>query len=208
MAPLKIHVVADDPLARAAIVMSLVESPDCTITGQSDSERLAAEYPDDLSRLPADVILWDLGWEATDPNPDWLDPRMPVVALLADERHAAEVWNGGVRVLLQRNSEAETLLEGARAARRGLIVLDPSLAGPLLPPANPADGVSVEELTPREWQVLQLLAEGLTNKGIALRLDISDHTVKFHVNGILSKLGAQSRTEAVVRATRLGLVSL
>jgi DNA-binding NarL/FixJ family response regulator len=57
-------------------------------------------------------------------------------------------------------------------------------------------------------EVLQLLAEGLPNKAIARRLDISDHTVKFHVNAILSKLGAQSRTDAVVRATRLGLILL
>jgi len=56
--------------------------------------------------------------------------------------------------------------------------------------------------------VLQLLAEGLPNKAIALRLDISDHTIEFHVNAILGKLGAQSRTEAVVRATRLGLIIL
>jgi DNA-binding NarL/FixJ family response regulator len=66
----------------------------------------------------------------------------------------------------------------------------------------------VEELTPRETEVLQLLADGLTNKAIAQRLGISDHTVKFHVNAVLGKLGAQSRTEAVVRATRLGLLHL
>jgi DNA-binding NarL/FixJ family response regulator len=65
-----------------------------------------------------------------------------------------------------------------------------------------------EELTPREREVLQLLAEGLANKAIAQQLTISEHTVKFHVNAIMSKLGAQSRTAAVVRATRLGLVVL
>jgi DNA-binding NarL/FixJ family response regulator len=56
--------------------------------------------------------------------------------------------------------------------------------------------------------VLGLLAEGLSNKAMAQRLDVSEHTVKFHLNAIMSKLGAQSRTEAVVLATRLGLVSL
>ena len=65
-----------------------------------------------------------------------------------------------------------------------------------------------QELTPRELEVLQLLAEGLANKAIALQLDISEHTVKFHVNAILAKLGVQSRTQAVVRATRLGLIIL
>jgi len=66
----------------------------------------------------------------------------------------------------------------------------------------------LEELTAREMEVLQLLAEGLPNKSIAQRLDISEHTVKFHVNAILRKLEAQSRTEAVVQATRLGLILL
>ena len=74
------------------------------------------------------------------------------------------------------------------------------------PARDPAD--LVEELTPRETEVLQLLADGLTNKAIAQRLGISDHTVKFHVNAVLGKLGAQSRTEAVVRASRLGLLQL
>jgi DNA-binding NarL/FixJ family response regulator len=64
------------------------------------------------------------------------------------------------------------------------------------------------ELSPRETEVLSLIAEGLANKAVAGRLDISEHTVKFHVNAILGKLGAQSRTEAVTRATRMGLISL
>ena len=70
-------------------------------------------------------------------------------------------------------------------------------------PAPPA-----ETLTARELEVLQCIAEGQANKAIAARLHISEHTVKFHVNAILGKLAAQSRTEAVVRATRLGLVLL
>ncbi len=93
---------------------------------------------------------------------------------------------------------------------RSLVVLDGSFAGDLLLSAQPeASGDRpVEDLTPRELEVLQLLAEGLANKAIAQRLGVSDHTIKFHVNAILGKLGAQSRTEAVVRATRLGLIVL
>ena len=66
----------------------------------------------------------------------------------------------------------------------------------------------MEDLTPREREVLRLLAEGLPNKAIARQLGISEHTVKFHVNAILGKLAVASRTEAVVRATRLGLIPL
>jgi DNA-binding NarL/FixJ family response regulator len=86
--------------------------------------------------------------------------------------------------------------------------MDPDLAFPFLPAPLEDDDELTEELTPRETEVLQLLAEGLTNKAIADRLGISRHTVKFHVNAILTKLNAQSRTEAVVRATRSGLLAL
>ena len=70
------------------------------------------------------------------------------------------------------------------------------------------DRVKEEPLTPREIQVLELLAEGLPNKAIAARLDISDQTVKFHVSSICGKLGAANRTDAVRRALRRGLITL
>ena len=89
-----------------------------------------------------------------------------------------------------------------------MVVLDPNLAAAVLPEIGRMPGRPMEELTPRELEVLRLLAEGLPNKTIAHRLDISEHTVKFHVNSILSKLGAHSRTEAVINATRLGLILL
>jgi DNA-binding NarL/FixJ family response regulator len=76
------------------------------------------------------------------------------------------------------------------------------------PPARDEDGVEPEALTPRELEVLNLLAEGLPNKAIAGRLDISDQTVKFHVAAIYGKLGAANRTDAVRRAVRRGLVVL
>ncbi len=74
-------------------------------------------------------------------------------------------------------------------------------------PGEPAGGL-IEDLTPREREVLGLLAEGLSNRAIAGRLGISEHTAKFHVHIILGKLGTQSRTEAVVQAARLGLITL
>ena len=77
----------------------------------------------------------------------------------------------------------------------------------LLRPRAGPDALA-EALTPRELEVLQLLAEGLSNKLIAARLGISEHTAKFHVNAILGKLGAQTRAEAVAQAARLGLLLL
>ena len=79
---------------------------------------------------------------------------------------------------------------------------------PALSGEGPDDLTLKEDLTPREMDVLKRLAEGLSNRAIAQELNISEHTVKFHVTSIMGKLEAQSRTDAVVRATRLGLIFL
>ncbi len=104
-----------------------------------------------------------------------------------------------------RHADGETLAAAATTVARGLSVFDPILAQSLFPAPVPAPQ---EALTTREVEVLQLLAQGLPNKAIATKLEISEHTVKFHVNAIMTKLGVQSRTEAVIRAVRLGLVIL
>ncbi|HKZ50710.1 MAG TPA: response regulator transcription factor, partial [Dehalococcoidia bacterium] len=125
-----------------------------------------------------------------------------------DNAQAAEAWASGAQGLLLRDVDAAILLTALRAVSQGLVVLASELAA-AVPPARARGAMPLaEELTPRELEVLQLLAEGLPNKSIAQRLGISEHTVKFHVNAILGKLGAQSRTEAVILATRLGLVLL
>jgi DNA-binding NarL/FixJ family response regulator len=88
------------------------------------------------------------------------------------------------------------------------VVLDESLLSALLPASQLAAQQVMYQITPRELDVLRLLAEGLPNKIIADRLQISEHTVKFHVNALMEKLQAQSRTEAVVRAIRWGVLPL
>ena len=92
------------------------------------------------------------------------------------------------------------------AARASDIGSDAILMAPDV--TAPADEAFDEPLTPREVQVLELLAEGLANKAIAVRLQISDQTVKFHVSSISGKLGARNRTDAVRRAVRRGLITL
>ena len=209
---LRVLVVADDPLARAGLAVLLSEQSSCTVVGQSSSqEDLAAQ----AAVYRPEVVLWDLGWErpldleaGLEQVGELVEDGLPVVALLPDEAQAQEVQASGVRGLLLRDASAETLQAALQAIGHGLVVLDPSLVLGLSPVIEPGLDSLVEELTPRETEVLQLLADGLTNKAIAQRLGISDHTVKFHVNAILGKLGAQSRTEAVVRATRLGLLLL
>ena len=97
-----------------------------------------------------------------------------------------------------------------RAAAAGLVVLSPEFAGLLA--ANTLEEAAaeldpmLEPLTPREQDVLSMMAEGLLNKEIADRLQISEHTVKFHVSSIMGKLDASSRTEAVIRGIRSGIV--
>ena len=94
------------------------------------------------------------------------------------------------------------------ATAEGLAVFDPAMVGPALPPTRGQPGPPVEPLTPRELDVLQLLADGLVNRAIAQRLGISERSAKAHVTGIPGKLGTQSRAEAVARGIRLGLLPL
>jgi two-component system nitrate/nitrite response regulator NarL len=213
---LRILVVADDPLARSGLATLLADQPSFTVAGQvaGDADLLGA-----LDVYQPDVIVWDMGWDptlssSTDSRTaleDLIDvgkAAPPLAVLLPDERYAAEVWVLGARGLLLRDVDSDRLVATLAAIVQGLVVLDPELASSLLAAQDLSLTPLVEELTPRELEVLQLLAEGLPNKSIARRLEISEHTVKFHVNAIMGKLGAQSRTQVVVRATRLGLILL
>jgi DNA-binding NarL/FixJ family response regulator len=139
---------------------------------------------------------------------DLSEANLPLVILLPDPTYIVDARAGRPHGLLLRDASVEKLVAALNSAAQGLVTLDPVFIDALLPPAQPAPTPPVETLTPRELEVLQHLAEGLPNKAIARRLDISEHTVKFHVNAIRSKLGVQSRTEAVVRATQLGLILL
>jgi DNA-binding NarL/FixJ family response regulator len=113
------------------------------------------------------------------------------------------------RLRLQVNGSMEIAGEfpTLAAAREADLEADAILIAPDSP-GDRADDVIDEPLTPREVEVLELLAEGLPNKAIAERLRISDQTVKFHVSSISGKLGAANRTDAVRRAVRRGLITL
>jgi DNA-binding NarL/FixJ family response regulator len=206
MTDLRVLVVAVDPLARMGLTALLDGQSGCEVVGQ-------AAPGDDLPNDSFDVMVWDIGW---DPSPAVLDALraelaeagVPVLVLLPDEGRAVEVWSAGGRGLLMRDTSGERIAAALAGLLEGLVVLDPLLAEALLPITDSASVSLVEDLTPREHEVLQLMAQGLANRAIALHLGISEHTVKFHVNAILGKLGAQSRTDAVVRATRMGLIIL
>ncbi len=200
-------VLADDPLTRAGLAALLGNLPGFLVVDQGDGRRLLEAAAGEID-APADAIVWDMGWEAAERSEEEpLDNSIPVLALVADKPSAAVAWRLGCRAVLSRQADEEQLAAALVAVAGGLAVFSPSLRESLQSPATSID-VTAGDLTPRESEVLALLAEGLTNKAIAQRLTISEHTVKFHVNAILGKLDAQSRTDAVVRATRLGLIAL
>ena len=212
MADLRLFIIADDPLARAGLSAMLEDQGDWDVVGQSSAgESVGSE----IERLLPDVIVWDLGWEPEEQlailseilaDGDQGDPA--IVTLLSDEEQVGVLWSAGVRVMLSRDLSADSLFAAIKAAANNLAVLDPVLLNSFAPAAIVDEPDLAEDLTGREIEVLALVAEGLSNKAIAQRLSISEHTVKFHLNAVMGKLGVQSRTAAVVRATRLGLIAL
>jgi two-component system, NarL family, response regulator YdfI len=135
-------------------------------------------------------------------------PRPPAVIVLTaapPDAWTARARRGGVRAVLRRDASAEEVLAAVAAAKAGLLVVHPdALGGPAgaLPHGEPTT------LTSREVEILEMMAEGISNRAIAARLKISRNTVKFHVAAVLTKLAARSRTEAVTVGVRQGLIAL
>jgi len=217
MSDLRILIVAEDPLVRAGLANSLATQPGCILAGQESvhADLLAAC---DLHR--PEVLVWDMGWDPSPAAVRTLATRLatesavlPAIVMLVPDVDdpialASSLRHAGARGLLPRSASMPALVAAAVAVVEGWLVLDPSFVAARATAAELPEPSLPEALTPREVEVLQLLAEGLPNKLIAQRLGISEHTVKFHVNALMGKLGAASRTEAVVRATRRGLVLL
>ena len=154
------------------------------------------------------AVVWDLGAADRadlDAVARAVSAGATLLALVDDEDGAAHALAAGARGVLFRDAEARKIAAALQALVQGLTVLDEALAAGALRRISPPAAL-VEPLTPREQQVLQLLAQGLSNRKIAERLAISENTAKFHVNAILAKLGVESRTEALAQAARLGLV--
>jgi len=155
----------------------------------------------------ADVVLYDDG---PTPLPGQLraapTANEPWLALVASGARARAALTGGFRGALGRDATPEVLAAAIEGLRQGIVVIDQRFAVDVLP--APTTAAAPLTLTPREHQVLELLAEGLSNKEIASQLGVSPHTAKFHVTALLDKFGAETRTEAVVLAARAGLLAL
>ena len=184
--------VARDPLVRSGLAAVLSAYPGLVLTESRES----ADTP-----VAADVVVWDA------PHPPAATATSPVLALVSGASEARQALRAGARGALSRAASPEAIAPAALAVAAGHWVLDERFASELLhlgEAAPPAPTL----LSPRETEVLSLLSEGLSNRDIAERLGISRHTAKFHVNAILDKLGATTRTEAVVLAARSGMLIL
>lgn len=192
-----VAVLARDALTRAELSTLLAEEGLFVVAELGPGDDLRA-YRDDLELLVWAVDPEDVLSDGTN------DLGVPLLALVADAEEAAYALRQGAVGVLSRDTGGERLLDAIALLTQGLAVLEPRFLN-----APQFEGaLLLEPLTPREHEVLDLLAEGLSNKAIAKQLGVSDHTVKFHLNAILSKLGATSRTEAVTRAVRAGLLMI
>jgi two-component system, NarL family, response regulator YdfI len=209
----RVLVVAPSAVLRAGLEAILRDQPGIEVAG---SAPLSLALVDTVGRLEPDIVLLE-----TEPGQEPLGPTLPALpagagppalVLLTDAAgdSVSEALRLGVRAVLTRDAQPEEIVAAVEAAAAGLIVLDAPGADVLLSQmpaaARTAPQPGTETLTPREIEVLGLMAEGEGNKQIARHLGISEHTVKFHVGSILAKLGAGSRTEAVTLGLRQGLI--
>ncbi len=157
------------------------------------------------SPAQADVVLRDDLPRRSEGGP--AGPAGVPTVVLSDEPLTSRLFRWGIHAILPRDAAAEPgqIAAALHAASAGLIPVPMEASAWMIPAASESE---VESLTPREMETLEMLAEGLSNKQIAVRLHISEHTAKFHVNSILGKLGAGTRTEAVMRGLRSGLLKV
>lgn len=214
---MRVLVAATNPIVRAGLESILRTNPALLAIGSSsDTATLAAA----IATHTPDVVLMELDLPERESVTEKLVALAAVgelpIAILADTLETdrlAEILRCGVKAILPRSASAAEILPAVEAAATGLVVLHPDAIDSLLtllPASERAVEVTtpLQALTPREIEVLGMLAEGLGNKAIAKRLGISEHTVKFHVSSIFSKLNASSRTEAVTLGARQGLIML
>jgi two-component system, NarL family, response regulator YdfI len=211
---IRLFIVAASPLARGGLE-NLLATRGVSVVGRSASLGSLFEQ---IVEVDPDVVLVDASGHNSEALLDALlssnVATETTVILLSDHPRpgwTAEALRAGVRAILPSEVSPDQLAAALEAAMAGLVVVHPSEIAAVLPAASAAlspPAELAEPLTPREREVLEMLASGLVNKEIAAKLSISEHTVKFHVASILGKLGAATRTEAVSLGFRRGLVLL
>jgi two-component system, NarL family, response regulator YdfI len=202
-------VAATSAVRRMGLESIVRSQPDFQLAGSFGSVASLRSLSQGTER---DVIVID-----SDSTPDLLveppsDAAIVLLTAVSDVRSISRLLRNGVRAILRRESEPDDIISAIYAACDGLVLLSApaaeSLAAVYGDQALEVEAGLSEEITPREADVLRMLAEGLVNKDIATRLGISEHTVKFHISSILDKLGASTRTEAVALGIRRGLIPI
>lgn len=199
---IRVAVFAPYPTLRFGLRALLEAEPGIEVVADLDAPPAADDTP------TYDAAVGDAG---DHPALEALPDGLPVVLLIGDAIPAFTLENLAATPLaiLPRDADAREIIVALQAVASGLMVLDRRVvAATFGAPAGVAPAPEDLALTAREVDVLALLAEGLPNKQIAARLGISEHTAKFHVGAILGKLGASSRTEAVMLAARRGVLPL
>ena len=189
---------SDDPVSRTGLSTIVLDEVELELSGQLDPASLNKSV---LDVFQPDVILWDLGWGLTRDVSSQIET--PIVLLYHPSQEIELHKQENIMGFVSRTSSPEHITAALKAVSLGFQVSD------LLdqPPMEFEKDLS-EELTVREIDVLKLIAEGRTNRSIANELGITEYTVKFHVNSILGKLSAESRTEAAMKAVRMGIIPL
>jgi DNA-binding NarL/FixJ family response regulator len=206
---IRVLVVDDHPIVRQGLVSVLGDEEDLEVVGEARSGREAVAL---APRLQPDVVLLDLEMPDVDgieaiPQLLAARPGLEVLVFTAydtDERVLGAV-RAGARGYLLKGASADEIARGIRTVHAGGSYLEPRVASKLLAEVT-SPRRQASALTEREREVLRLVAEGLPTKQIALSLSISERTVKFHVNSIFHKLGADNRAQAVALAAQRGLL--
>lgn len=217
MKPIRILLVDDQKLMREGLRVLLEMEPDLEVVGEAgDGEAALAAY----AEHQPDVVLMDIrmpgmdGVEATRRLRErWPEARVIILTTFDDDEYVFEGLRAGALGYLLKDVSGHELAEAVRTVAAGGALIEPSVARKVLaefarlaPPARPPDAGLPEPLTEREREILQLLAQGLSNREIAQRLFLAEGTVKNYVTRILGKLGVRDRTQAALRARELGLL--
>lgn len=203
-----VFIAAPTPMMRAGL-RAMIESQDLQVVGEAPS---LADINRDLHGVDV-LLVADAALLENDARSVVGEGEMALVVLSDTDRPASLLRNLPLRGwgIVQPDAPAGELQSAVLSVAQGLIVFSLALAERLLGGQVPVrtlnSGQLEEHLTAREREVLELLSQGLSNKLIARKLQISEHTVKFHVSAIYTKLGASSRTEAVSLGARLGIIS-
>ena len=206
---IRVLIVDDHAVVRRGLRAFLDLQPDVEVVGEA-ADGASAEAM--TGTLHPDVVLMDLVM----PNTDGIatirrlretreQPTVLVLTSFLDDVHVFAALQAGAAGYLLKDVQPDELVRAIRQVHRGESALHPKVAARLV--QHTAQPAGFADFTPRERDVLRLLAEGFANKEIARRLSLSEKTVKTHVSNILQKLGVADRTQAALLAVRRGLVS-